>query len=297
MVMDEKLYSSVLMLVQGAKTISLDSVRTLGKDFFKLNPLEESLLHRARRALGQEELKVTELKRKAIILEAFSFLKNAKGLSFYIVEENPKLFYPKGETVFLPLTVPTEGIYAHGQDVFAFNVELTRARHYKIRNADLTSTICFPIKRAGSILEFKGNVKESFFVVMGDHLSDIRLKKLMESHRKSKAVATIALTKQEMQLEYGIVELEGNDIAEFSEKPRYEFFINTGIYAFEPEIFGYIKEKDDFAKQVFPRLLTAKKKINSFVFDEYWVDVGRVGDYERLNEFIKVTTLVSPTHG
>ncbi len=136
-----------------------------------------------------------------------------------------------------------------------------------------------PKNTAGSILEFKGKVEESFLVVMGDHLSDIRLKKLMESHRKSKAVATIALTKQEMQLEYGIVELEGNDIVEFSEKPRYEFFINTGIYAFEPEIFGYIKEKDDFAKQVFPRLLAAKKKINSFVFDEYWVDVGRVGDY------------------
>lgn len=149
-----------------------------------------------------------------------------------------------------------------------------------------------PKNTAGSILGFKGKAKESFLVVMGDHLSDIHLKRLMESHRKSKAVATIALTKQEMQLEYGIVELEGNDIVEFSEKPRYEFFINTGIYAFEPEIFGYIKEKDDFAKQVFPRLLTAKKKINSFVFDEYWVDVGRVGDYERLNEFIKVTTLL-----
>ncbi|VVB98186.1 Bifunctional protein GlmU [uncultured archaeon] len=149
-----------------------------------------------------------------------------------------------------------------------------------------------PKNTAGSILEYKNKVKESFFVVMGDHLTDISLKKLMESHKKSGAIATIALTKQEMQLEYGIVGLEKDEITEFSEKPRHEFYINTGIYAFEPEIFNYIKEREDFAKHVFPRLIASKKKINSYVFDEYWVDVGRVSDYERLNEFIKVTTLL-----
>ncbi len=149
-----------------------------------------------------------------------------------------------------------------------------------------------PKNTAGSILDYRGKVKETFLVVMGDHLTDVDLKRMAETHRKSGAIATIALTKQEMQLEYGIVGLKGNEIVEFNEKPRYDFFINTAMYAFEPEIFDYIKGKEDFAKHVFPRLISAKKKINAYVFDEYWVDVGRVSDYERLNEFIKVTTLL-----
>lgn len=149
-----------------------------------------------------------------------------------------------------------------------------------------------PKNTAGSIIEYKSKVKESFLVVMGDHLTDINLKKLMDEHKKSKSIATIALTKQEMQLEYGVVDVKGNEIVGFREKPKYDLFINTAIYAFEPEIFDYIAEKSDFAKQVFPRLLEAKKKINSYVFGEYWVDVGRVSDYERLNEFIKITTML-----
>lgn len=149
-----------------------------------------------------------------------------------------------------------------------------------------------PRNTAGSILPYKGRVKESFLVVMGDHLTDINLRDLMASHRKSGAMATIAVSRQEMQVEYGIVNLKGSDVAGFEEKPRYDLYINTAIYAFEPEIFDYIRDKEDFAKHVFQRLLSSKKRINTYVFDEYWVDVGRVGDYERLNEFIKVTTLL-----
>ncbi len=149
-----------------------------------------------------------------------------------------------------------------------------------------------PKNTAGSIVDFKGKMKDDFLVVMGDHITDINLRKMMDEHKKSKAIATIALTKHEMQLEYGIVGLEKSEITEFTEKPRYDFYINTAIYAFGQEIFNFIKEREDFAKHVFPRLIAAKKKINPYMFDEYWVDVGRVSDYERLNEFIKVTTLL-----
>lgn len=149
-----------------------------------------------------------------------------------------------------------------------------------------------PKNTAGSILEYKNKINDTFLVVMGDHLTDINLKRMVESHKKSGALATIALTKQEMQLEYGIVEMENNEILGFREKPQYNFLINAAIYVFEPEVFNYIKKQEDFAKHVFPRLLAAKKKINPYIFDEYWVDVGRVSDYERLNEFIKITTLL-----
>lgn len=149
-----------------------------------------------------------------------------------------------------------------------------------------------PKNTAGSILGYKRKVKETFLVVMGDHLTDINLKKMLESHRKSGALATIALAKQNLQLDYGVVEVEKGEIVGFREKPQLNFLVNTAIYAFEPEVFGYIREKEDFAKHVFPRLLAAKKKLNPYILEEYWIDVGRVSDYERLNEFIDVNTLL-----
>ena len=137
---------------------------------------------------------------------------------------------------------------------------------------------------AGSIVAFKGKVKDTFAVVMGDHLTNIDVADMLKSHKKSGAIATIALYHAKTPLEYGVVKLEGSSIVGFTEKPILEHYYNTAIYIFEPEIFDYIQGKEDFAKDVFPRLLAAGKKLNAYVFEGVWFDIGRVSDYERFVE-------------
>ncbi len=142
---------------------------------------------------------------------------------------------------------------------------------------------------AGSILPLKDKVNETFVVVMGDHITNINLKEMIEQHKKSGCIATIALLKGKIPIEYGVAKVENGCIVEFKEKPLIENLYNTAIYVFEPEIFNYIKEKEDFAKDVFPRLLKAKEKINAYIFEkEVWYDIGRVVDYERLNKELKM---------
>ncbi|HIH22796.1 TPA: nucleotidyltransferase family protein [Candidatus Micrarchaeota archaeon] len=143
-----------------------------------------------------------------------------------------------------------------------------------------------PKNTAGSILDYRGKVKETFAVLMGDHITDINLADMIRSHKKSKAIATVALLKKETKIEYGVAEIDRKTgrITEFSEKPVIEHDINTGIYIFEPQVFDFIEEKDDFAKQVFPRLLKAGKPINAYVAEFEWLDIGRIADYERVKQ-------------
>ncbi len=144
---------------------------------------------------------------------------------------------------------------------------------------------------AGSILHYKGTAKETFAVVMGDHLTDLDMADMLKSHKKSGAVATIALYHQKQPLEYGVADLKDGKVVGFREKPMLEHFYNTAIYIFEPEIFGHIKEKEDFAKDVFPRLLAAGKQVNGYVFEGVWYDIGRISDYERFVETFNVIKL------
>ncbi|MBI5047051.1 nucleotidyltransferase family protein [Candidatus Micrarchaeota archaeon] len=144
---------------------------------------------------------------------------------------------------------------------------------------------------AGSILAYKGKVNDTFAVVMGDHLTNIDLSDMVKQHKKSGAIGTIALYRSKLPLEYGVAKVDGENIVGFAEKPLIENLYNTAIYIFEPEIFNYIKERDDFAKDVIPRLLSERKKIHSYVFDDVWFDIGRVSDYERLDELFKVLKL------
>jgi NDP-sugar pyrophosphorylase family protein len=144
---------------------------------------------------------------------------------------------------------------------------------------------------AGAIAPFSGKVKETFVVVMGDHLTDIDIADMVKEHRKSGAAATIALYHARMPLEYGVADIKDGRVTGFREKPLIEHYYNTAIYVFEPKIFGYIKGKEDFAKDVFPRLLAGGERINAYVFDGIWYDIGRVRDYERLVEQFNVVRL------
>jgi mannose-1-phosphate guanylyltransferase/phosphomannomutase len=145
---------------------------------------------------------------------------------------------------------------------------------------------------AGSILPLKEKFKETFVVAMGDHLTDIRISEMIKVHKKNNFIATVALHKRFTPLEYGIAEISENEIIGFKEKPTFEHLINAGVYVFEPKIFDYIKEYQDFANDVFPNLLKNKIKIGHYIFSDYWLDIGRVADYERVNRYINIIELV-----
>ena len=145
---------------------------------------------------------------------------------------------------------------------------------------------------AGSILPLEKKMDAPFVVMMGDHLSNLDIASVVAAHRKSGNIATIALNKKGVPLEYGVADLDaGGNIARFREKPIVENYVNTGVYVFEPEIFRYIKPGEDFANHVFPRLLESGKKIGGFAFTDYWLDIGRTTDYESINQYISVIDL------
>lgn len=142
-----------------------------------------------------------------------------------------------------------------------------------------------PKMTAGSILPKKNQLTETFVVVMGDTITDINIKKMIEHHKKAKEIATICVVSHKTNIEYGVVKTNDSGfVKDFVEKPVLEQYINAGAYVFEPEIFNYIKDKEDFAKNVFPRLLKENKKIGIYIHQGKWCDIGRVSDYERLKK-------------
>jgi mannose-1-phosphate guanylyltransferase/phosphomannomutase len=147
---------------------------------------------------------------------------------------------------------------------------------------------------AGSIVPCKKYIDDTFIVVMGDHLTSVNPQKLMQFHKKKGAMTTIALKRTGVPLEYGVAHIDRNGrIEKFEEKPIVQNLVNSGMYCFESEVFSYIKDGYDFAQDVFPKLLQDKKKVYGYIFDEYWIDIGRVPDYEQLNQIISIVDLVT----
>ena len=141
------------------------------------------------------------------------------------------------------------------------------------------------LNTAGSIRDYAGKLNEPFIVLMGDAITNINLRKLVEMRKKTGAIATVVVMKHKTKVHYGVAETNNGFITGFQEKPELEHYINTGMYAFDPRIFEFIGEKEDFAKNVFPRLLEKGEKIAAFKVEEgVWMDIGRKEEYDKLKD-------------
>lgn len=147
-----------------------------------------------------------------------------------------------------------------------------------------------PAGTAGSVKLVEHFLDETFLVISGDALTDIDLTGLLEFHKRSGSLATIALKHVPDPLEFGVViTAEDGRIERFLEKPSWgEVFsdtINTGIYAIEPEVLAQIPDDEpyDFSKELFPRLLAAGAPLYGFVADGYWTDIGNLTQYQEAN--------------
>ena len=136
--------------------------------------------------------------------------------------------------------------------------------------------------------QFFFNEGEDFLVLSADGLSNANLKAAIKSHKKSKAIASLGIKKIALEEipHFGVVVTNKKGfITGFQEKPSIEEAksncINTGIYVFNYKIFDYIPKDTfyDFAKNVFPDLLSKGIKINTFEVKEYWSDIGTIDQY------------------
>ncbi|MEM4272059.1 MAG: nucleotidyltransferase family protein [Candidatus Bilamarchaeaceae archaeon] len=187
----------------------------------------------------------------------------------YIIEH---LRESKITDIVLSVGYLREKIMGHFEDGRKFGVKID----YFIEEEALST--------AGAIFPHRKKLNKPFLVLMGDQITNIDLKKMEEAHKRSGAIATIAAKTIKTPLEYGALEVSASgQVSAFREKPVLENLINTGIYILEPEALEYIRPKEDFAKDVFPRMLKSGKNIHAYIMEtEFWIDIGRVSDYERI---------------
>lgn len=146
-----------------------------------------------------------------------------------------------------------------------------------------------PLGTAGGLGLIKEELKDTFLMINGDTLTTLSFTDLIDYHKRNGAIATIALKRRGVYVDFGIVELDSNNsIKEYIEKPTLDYLVSMGAYVFEPKALDYIKtgEKLDFPDLI-KMLISTGETVKGFVFDGYWLDIGRPEDYEKANEEIE----------
>lgn len=119
-----------------------------------------------------------------------------------------------------------------------------------------------------------------FFVTNADVLASLSLKTMYQFHLDNESVLTVAIKKIHLDVPYGTVTLKHNRIVDLSEKPSVENFINAGIYIIDKRCAQEIPLNQHYDMTDFiSRLLSRGRKINGYLINDEWTDIGQLKDY------------------
>ena len=108
---------------------------------------------------------------------------------------------------------------------------------------------------------------------------------MLQFHYSTKSDCTIAVKEIQRRLPYGVVDTKDSQVTRIVEKPVHSHFINAGIYVINKSRIDMLG-KSQFLEM--PDLLTSlierKNKVSAFAIHEYWLDIGRIDDFETAQE-------------
>lgn len=128
-------------------------------------------------------------------------------------------------------------------------------------------------------------------VYYGDVLSDLDITRLIGTHRRENADATLVLARG-YTLPVGVADVKnGTTVTSLKEKPELELSVTTGCMVLGQKAMERVKEvagpkKTDLMSHFVPALLKGGGKVAAFYTEGIWFDVGTITSFEKLNEEI-----------
>ena len=194
--------------------------------------------------------------------------------------------------------IPKPLLEIHGKPIIEYQIDFFR-RHgiediilcsgykhelFKEKYPELTHSIEKEgLGTAGAIKNAKKLIKGDFIVTNGDNIFSFNFRKMLKKFEDVKN-PLLALTR--LVSPYGIVELEGERVVSFKEKPELNHWINAGITIFTYESLDYFPEVGSLEYDVYPKLAKDRKLFAFKMMEGFWLAVDTPKDLERAKELL-----------
>jgi len=148
-----------------------------------------------------------------------------------------------------------------------------------------------PLGTAGALKQLDGVLRDDFFVVYGDIMFDMDLRRLLDFHRAKKSRCTPVLHPNDHPFDSDLADTDREGrVTAIHSKPHpggqwLKNLANTGVYVFSPEVLRLIPagQKKDFAGDILPALLN-KLPVYGYVTPEYLKDAGTPERLEKVEK-------------
>ncbi|MEZ4825568.1 MAG: nucleotidyltransferase family protein [Bacteroidia bacterium] len=207
-----------------------------------------------------------------------------------LTEDLPKPMLPMGHKPILHIILDSFMEYGFRDFYFCVNYKSSVIREYFGDGKSFGANITYveesaPLGTAGAISLIDEVFDSPFFLINGDLITSLNFASLLHFHLEREATATMCIHEYSQQLPYGVVNARNGRILSIEEKPYHTSYINAGIYVLNPEV----KSRIPFGKHfdmttLFEQLVAEDIEVNAYIINEFWADIGQVGDYEQTRQ-------------
>ena len=212
-----------------------------------------------------------------------------------LTEQTPKPLLKINDKPIMEYTI--DRLAQYGVQQFHLSVNYLKHKienHFKDGNAKGISINYIheqqPLGTIGSISLLKKISTEYLLVQNGDLITNIDYEALFNQAQKTKSTLLIATVPYSVDVPFAILDLDkNNQVKSLQEKPRYTYEANAGIYLIHKSILNLIPKNKSFnATDLIEAAIAKNKKVTTFPIIGYWTDVGRMEDFVKVQQDIKM---------
>lgn len=141
-----------------------------------------------------------------------------------------------------------------------------------------------PLGSGGALSLLPAGIEHPLLVMNGDLVSQFDVSRMLEQHRREQAEATLAARHHQVDIPFGVLDVDGARLKRLTEKPSAHYLVNAGIYVLEPRLIKEIPSNRFYPMtDLFDGLLKQDRRVCVYRLEEDWIDVGRREDLSRAN--------------
>ena len=146
-----------------------------------------------------------------------------------------------------------------------------------------------PLGTVGSLRNLESFSKDDLFLINCDVIYKIDIADFYNFHKKNKNDITLVASDKEYVVPYGVCNLKKNgSLNKITEKPGFDFLINTGLYLLNKKVIKLIPKNKLFNTPDLINIANRKGyKIGVYpVSESSWMDVGQWTELNKIAELI-----------
>jgi len=199
----------------------------------------------------------------------------------------PKPLLPIGEKAVLEIQIEKLAKYGFKEIFIATNYKSEFIENFLGDGSKYGVDLTFSKEKkklgtVGPLTLIKEHLNEPFLLMNGDVLCNMDFKKFYDFSIKKKSPLCITAKKIITPFDFGNIIFEGDTVKEIQEKPDFVNYIMAGIYVLKPEVFDVIPDDTYYGiDKLIHYYLEKSIKVSKYEILDYWLDIGRIDDYEK----------------